>query len=56
MDADLSVLGRQFSMLPLRNETSEQDSQVRQHLVESIGSTNDIERKILDACRTVENS
>ena len=36
-------------------EHQKRDSQVGQHLVECPGASNDIERKILDACRTVEN-
>ena len=35
-------------------EHQKKDSQVGQHLVECRGATNDIEWKILDACRTVE--
>ena len=35
-------------------EQQKKDSQVGQHLVECRGATNDIEWKILDACRTVE--
>ena len=35
-------------------EHQKKDSQVAQHLVEFRGATNDIEWKILDACRTVE--
>ena len=35
-------------------EHQKKDSQVCQHLVECRGAMNDIERKILDACRTVE--
>ena len=35
-------------------EHQKKDSQVGQHLVECLGATNDIEWKILDACRTLE--
>ena len=35
-------------------EHQKKDSQVGQHMVECSGAMNDIEWKILDACRTVE--
>ena len=35
-------------------EHQKKDPQVGQHVVEGFGATNDIEWKILDACRTVE--
>ena len=36
------------------SEHQKKDSQLGQHLVKCSDATNDIERKILDACRTVE--
>ena len=46
-----------FTTRKLRTRITEhqkKDSQVGQHLVECRGATNDIEWKILDACRTAE--
>ena len=53
MDADPSMLGKPAGMLP-QGYQQKKDSQVGQHLVECCGATNDIEWKILDACRAVE--
>ena len=55
MDADPSMLGKQVGMLPQGHQNiKRKDSQVGQHLIEGCEATNDIEWKILDACRTIE--
>ena len=53
MDTDQSTTGRQASTLPQRYQIIKR-RKVGQHHVECSGSTKDIERKILDACRIVE--
>ena len=53
MDADSPMLGRQAGITTRRSEHQKGNSRVGQHLVDCVGSTNDIEWKTLDSFCTV---